>query len=103
MEAIKRTMIYLVMGHVSYESDEVVRAFASREMAEAFLAEIEAYEKTRPVYPEKPRGDFPLWEWQKRVQKWGRQCTVWVQGHPAGGHYGQDRYSIEEHELIQEA
>jgi len=81
-----RAMIHLVMAVVDYEGRDPVRAFTAPEEAQAFLAVVQAHQRTRPSV---------LTLADDQVDDWESLLREWEDKHPAPGHGSANRFEIE--------
>jgi hypothetical protein len=82
--------IYLVVGSVDYETNDVIGVFTSSNKAEAFRDMCYKYNETKP---EALSINLPDDVWEKRMLK----HNAWDKAHPAGGEH--DFYTISKMEL----
>ena len=79
---------YLVTLEVDYEQPEIIKGFGCHADAEAFRGGLEAYQRSRPAWPD---DGAPPDEWI-RAEK---AREAWMDAHPAGrGASGADGYGI---------
>jgi len=88
--------VYLVLSDHGHEGCSPVKAFESEADAKAFVAEIAAYNETRPQQPE-DTGDEE--KDNRRFDRYWRKWERWNKAHPAGDGYG-DCYPIMPIELV---
>jgi hypothetical protein len=79
---------YLVTIEVDYEQPEFIKGFGNQAEAEAFRAALEAYQRSKPAWPDNgaPQADWVRFEQDRET---------WMSEHPGGREaIGADRFGI---------
>ncbi|MBG0880384.1 hypothetical protein H0X90_26660 [Burkholderia sp. 9775_39] len=79
--------IFVVHASTMYEGSDPVRAFATRESAEAFAQMCRDHEEARPL---PPGIDAPEHEWDR----WTELDRTWEQTHPAAPLFRRESYDV---------
>jgi hypothetical protein len=88
--------IFVVLSRSDYECDDVLKAFSSKDDAEALSKACSDYDQTFESCPEiedTPENDA-LWD------AWNIRNEAWKKAHPAGEYGHVDSYPIREVEFV---
>ncbi|WP_395601176.1 hypothetical protein AB4P95_30155 (plasmid) [Pseudomonas sp. A1437] len=87
-EAAALAQCYLVTLEVEYEEPTIIKGFGCHADAEAFQAELEAYQQAKPEWP---ADDAPKEEWSSFPES----REAWLNAHPGGSRAtGADKFCI---------